>query len=210
MAYQTEEEKFWSGEFGGEYIKRNCDSKLIIQNYHFFSRALSKAVDIRTCLEFGANIGLNIKALMKLFPECNFSALELNERAVRTLNEINNVKVIHESVLEFNPNNIRYDLVLSKGLLIHINPKKLKSVYEIMYQSSSKYILISEYFNPEPITLDYYGHKEKLYKRDFAGEILDKFKDLVLIDYGFNYNRDKFSSQDDTTFFLLQKSDSIS
>lgn len=209
MRYQTEEEKFWSGEFGDEYMKRNSDSKFILQNYHFFSRALKKAGDISSCIEFGANIGLNIKALMKLLPKCNFSALELNETAVRTLNELNGIKVIHESVLEFDPNKTSYDLVFSKGLLIHINPKKLKLVYEKLYQSSSKYILISEYFNPVPVTLDYYGHKERLYKRDFAGEILDQFKDLVLIDYGFNYNRDDYTSQDDTTFFLLQKINSI-
>ena len=37
----------------------------------------------------------------------------------------------------------------------------------------SKYLLINEYYNPKPVSIDYRGHSERLYKRDFAGEILD-------------------------------------
>jgi spore coat polysaccharide biosynthesis protein SpsF len=43
-----------------------------------------------------------------------------------------------------------------------------------------------------------------LFKRDFAGEMLDKYADLKLCDYGFVYHREKFS-QDDISWFLLEK-----
>lgn len=45
--------------------------------------------------------------------------------------------------------------------------------------------------------------KNKLFKRDFAGEIMNKYK-YELIDYGFTYRYDKFP-QDDLTWFLLKK-----
>ena len=45
---------------------------------------------------------------------------------------------------------------------------------------------------------------QKLFKRDFAGEFIKKFKKIKLIDYGFIYHRDKLP-QDDVTWFLLQK-----
>ena len=44
-----------------------------------------------------------------------------------------------------------------------------------------------------------------LFKRDFAGELLDKYKNkLLLLDYGFIYHRDTYP-QDDLTWFLMEK-----
>ena len=44
-----------------------------------------------------------------------------------------------------------------------------------------KYICIVEYYNPTPVEVIYRGHKGKLFKRDFAGEMLDKYRNLKLI-----------------------------
>ena len=55
---------------------------------------------------------------------------------------------------------------------------------------SKKYILISEYYNPTPVQVTYRGHKNRLYKRDFAGDLLKKFKKIKLVDYGFIYKND--------------------
>ena len=68
--------------------------------------------------------------------------------------------------------------------MIHINPRKLSQVYKKIYDLSKKYILIDEFFNPTPISIDYRGYKNKLFKRDFAYEIMKKYN-LKLIDYGF-------------------------
>ena len=52
----------------------------------------------------------------------------------------------------------------------------------------------------------YRGHKVKLFKREFAGELLEKYKGLHLLDYGFTYHRDnKYHVFDDMTWFLLEK-----
>ncbi|MBK4730641.1 hypothetical protein JJD41_12310 [Oxynema sp. CENA135] len=99
----------------------------------------------------------------------------------------------------------KWDFVLIKGVLIHINPDYLEQVYDCLYQSSDRYICLVEYYNPTPVEVTYRGHQGKLFKRDFAGEILDRFKDLQLIDYGFVYHRDRHFSQDDLTWFLLEK-----
>ncbi|MNY71976.1 hypothetical protein D3C86_2104270 [compost metagenome] len=74
-----------------------------------------------------------------------------------------------------------------------------------MYQASSRYLLVAEYYNPKPVEISYRGHEGKLFKRDFAGEILDKYPDLVLLDYGFTYHRDMNFPQDDVTWFLMEK-----
>ncbi len=97
------------------------------------------------------------------------------------------------------------DFTLTKGLLIHINPDHLTRVYDLLYQSSNQYICVIEYYNPTPVEINYRGNQGVLFKRDFAGEILDRFQDLRLVDYGFVYHRDYHFPQDDTNWFLLEK-----
>jgi pseudaminic acid biosynthesis-associated methylase len=75
--------------------------------------------------------------------------------------------------------------------------------------SSKKYICIAEYYNRTPVSINYRGHDERLYKRDFVGEVLDKFPSLTLVDYGFVYHRDPNFPQDDITWFLLEKSENM-
>ena len=67
------------------------------------------------------------------------------------------------------------------------------------------FIHVIEYYNPSPVAITYRGHDDRLFKRDFCGDLLDKFKDLELVDYGFCYRRDPVFQQDDMTWFLMRK-----
>ncbi|WZL73743.1 hypothetical protein QBE52_03125 [Clostridiaceae bacterium 35-E11] len=202
--YKTEQEEFWAGQFGNEYISRNDSEQLLATKTAFYAKTLSFTQGVRSCIEFGSNIGLNLKAINRLVPQCELSAVEINAKAVEELKEIKDINVYHQSILDFEVDYQR-DLVLISGVLIHMNPKVLNQVYDILYNSSKKYILISEYYNPTPVEVEYRGNKEKLFKRDFAGEILDKYPDLKLVEYGFIYHRDNIFPQDDFTWFLLSK-----
>tara|TARA_Y100000296_G_C5124736_1_gene232292 strand:- start:343 stop:963 length:621 start_codon:yes stop_codon:yes gene_type:complete len=202
---KTEQEKFWSGEFGNEYISRNDSDKYLASNTVFFSKIFSKASNINSLIEFGPNVGMNIRAINNIIPNANIAAIEINEKACETLSEIQNVNVRHESILEAEINE-SYDLSLIKGVLIHINPDHLNTVYEKLFESSNKYILVAEYYNPSPVTVKYHNHEDRLFKRDFAGEMLDKYEGkLKLVDYGFSYHRDNNFPQDDITWFLMEK-----
>ena len=53
--------------------------------------------------------------------------------------------------------------------------------------------------------IPYHGESDRLFKRDFAGELMKKYKDLKLVDYGFVYHNDSNFPQDDVTWFLLEK-----
>ena len=94
---------------------------------------------------------------------------------------------------------------LSKGVLIHLAPELLPTAYAQLYALSQRYILIAEYYNPAPVEVSYRGNSGKLFKRDFAGEMLDRYADLHLLDYGFVYHRDPQFPADDITWFLLEK-----
>ena len=202
--FKTGQEKFWAGEFGDNYIQRNRNAKIVPGNINMFSKILDNTRGVNSVIEFGANIGLNLIAIKTLLPNVKLSAIEINKKAVDNLKKIQGIKIYHKSILEFSPDYKR-DLVLIKGVLIHINPDMLSLAYDALYKTTRKYILIAEYYNPSPVSIDYRGHKDKLFKRDFSGEMLDKFKDLHLVNYGFTYHRDNDYDFGDINWFLLRK-----
>jgi len=203
--YRTEQEKFWAGKFGDQYTIRNKDLKLLASNTALFSKILDNTSNINSVIEFGANIGLNLIAIKSILPEVELSAIEINEKAIYDLKKVvGKGKVYHQSILDFKPDYKR-DFVFTKGVLIHLNPDMLNKVYDLIFETSNKYICIVEYYNPSPIEVSYRGKKGFLFKRDFAGEMLNKYTNLKLIDYGFVYHRDNNFPQDDINWFLLEK-----
>ncbi|MBP2645910.1 MAG: hypothetical protein H6Q75_1350 [Firmicutes bacterium] len=203
--FKTEQEDFWAGQFGDAYIDRNWGNTLIAANTALFSKVLHQASQpVKSVIEFGSNIGLNLKALRGLLPEAELSAIEINAKAVDKLKASGDIKVYSQSILDFSPDYQR-DLVLIKGVLIHINPDMLPVVYKLLYETSKRYICIAEYYNPTPVEVPYRGHAGRLFKRDFAGEMLDTYADLRLVDYGFVYHRDGHFPQDDLNWFLLER-----
>jgi pseudaminic acid biosynthesis-associated methylase len=202
--YRTEQEAFWAGSFGEGYLERNDGSEFIASNLSLFNKILAGAKPISSVLELGANIGLNLRAIGLMFPKANLIGVEINEKAVKKLEKVNNTEAVHGSIFDYEAKET-VDLSFTRGVLIHINPKELERVYDCLYKSSHRYILVVEYYNPSPVSIPYRGESDKLFKRDFAGEIMDRFEDVELVDYGFVYHRDPKFPQDDVSWFLMEK-----
>ena len=203
--FKTEQETFWAGSFGTEYINRNQGANLLASNLALFNQALRSAHKPESCIEFGANIGMNLRALKLLYPSQQQFGIEINMDATSELRKhLPSENVFQTSILDFSPQHA-FDLVLIKGVLIHMNPEYLPQIYETLYQSTGRYLLVCEYYNPTPVQITYRGHSDRLFKRDFCGEILDRYSDLRLVDYGFSYHRDPNFPQDDITWFLIEK-----
>jgi len=204
---RTEQENFWlNEEWADGYMERKSFGEIPIEPYeNFFSRIIKDSYNIQSAIELGANIGLNLVAIKKLFPSISLSAVEINPKACEQLAGLGFLdNIYNQSLLDLQIAE-KTDLVIIKTVLIHINPDYLDVVYKNLYDLSSRYILIAEYYNPTPVEVLYRGHSNKLFKRDFAGEILDMYPDLKLVDYGFAYHRDHYFAQDDVTWFLLEK-----
>lgn len=203
---RTEQERAWASEHGNEYNRRSPGNEEA--NYHFFNRifggGLAQFLPITSVLELGAGQGANLRALRRLFPGAHLTAVELNQQAVEVLHGTHAAdRVIGASVLDWEPDRT-WDLVLTKGLLIHIHPDDLRMAYEVIHRAAGRWILLAEYYNPRPVNVMYRGRDDLLWKRDFAGDMLDRYEDLRLVDYGFVYRRDAHP-QDDITWFLLEK-----
>jgi len=202
--YKTEQENFWAGEFGNKYISRNKGQELLSSKTALFAKILSHTHSVNSVLELGCNVGLNLNAIKRLRPDVRLYGVEINKNAANIASTLKNSTIFHESIIDFVPRTI-CDLTFTAGVLIHISPQSLPRVYETLFKASQKYILIYEYYNPTPVEVSYRGHEKKLFKRDFAGEIMDLYPELSLIDYGFVYRRDSNFPDDDLNWFLLQK-----
>jgi pseudaminic acid biosynthesis-associated methylase len=214
---QTECEQFWQGDFGNDYTARNVN--FIENNYQMFSKVFYEDVgdgfllkyDIKSIIEFGAGSGQNIQALQEIFkgfyPDANYTVLEINNNAIKELQKIIDIEIIPESV-SLKPEYFKkiiackYDLVLCKGILIHIHPDAIQDVYNNIYDASNKYILLCEYYSPERQEILYRGEHNKLWKFDFVKPMLDK--GCKILDYGFVSKYDKYF-EDDLTWFLFEK-----
>jgi pseudaminic acid biosynthesis-associated methylase len=204
--YLTEQEAFWAGQFGNDYIKRNVGDQLTGSNASLYSQMIANCAGVKSLIEIGANIGVNLTAIRHLCPTWTLDALEINEQAVKQLEARGDLnKIHHSSILDFHPSQ-QWDVVLVNGVLIHINPDYLSRAYESIFQAAKRYIFLIEYYNPTPIEVSYRGHSGRLFKRDFAGEMLDKYSSLRVVDYGFVWHRDPAFPMDDATWFVLEKS----
>lgn len=204
MNYQTEQEKFWATEFGNDYLVRNDGEPLIASNISLFSKILRSAPNVKSIAELGCNIGLNLMALNRMNQELDLRGYEINPLAAKAAADQVLGNIVNTTITEPLEKDKKFDLTFTKGVLIHINPEKLNSVYENLYALSNRYILVCEYYNPSPVTVEYRGHQDRLFKRDFAGELISKYN-LRLLDYGFNYHLDPYFTNDDSTWFLMEK-----
>ena len=203
-SFETEQEAFWAGEFGDDYVARNRSASMVASNRALFVSVLRLAPDVSSVLEVGANIGQNLVAIRSLLPQASLAAIEINLNAAEHLRTLGDIDVHEGTLLDFVPRR-DWDFVLVKGVLIHVAPDRLPTAYDVIYGCARKYVCLVEYYNPVPVEVEYRGHQGRLFKRDFAGEMLDRYPDLALVDYGFVYHRDPVFPLDDTSWFLLER-----
>lgn len=203
MNFKTEQESFWAGTFGKDYIKRNDSEQLLFSKVALWARMLRSAHGVGSIREFGCNIGLNLLALKRLRPDLALSGIEINKAAADEAAALAVAEIRNGTILD-PVGDSPVDLTFTSGVLIHINPEFLEAVYDNLVRNSRRYVLVAEYYNPVPTSVPYRGHADRLFKRDFAGDLIDGYG-LKLLDYGFVYKRDRWCPQDDVTWFLMEK-----
>ena len=200
MRILTSQELLWKSNFGDNYIDRNRHD-LRLPHWEKILKKIYINNDF-SILEFGANIGVNLDTIKLLHSDVSLFGIEINKKAYQELSKKHTA--FESSVIDF-VSNRKFELVFTFVFLIHINPNELEKIYKKLYTLSNRYILIAEYFNPFPVVVEYRNEKSALFKRDFAGDLLDLYPDLKLIDHGFFWKRDKVCGEDNINWFLFEK-----
>jgi N-acylneuraminate cytidylyltransferase len=206
-AFNSEQEKFWATTYAVDYIKKNSafDHQLGTQAW---ARMLQAAKgDIGSYLECGCNIGRNIEQLKLVLPDARPSVIEISEPAFKFVTSKYRIdRAFNGAILDSAFASGSFDLVFTMGVLIHINPDQLIEHMARMAAYSSRYILIGEYFNRTPMTIEYQGEANRLFKRDFGKLFLENFR-VKLRDYGFLWGHlYDAAGFDDITWWLFEKS----
>lgn len=207
----TREEKFWSSNFGAEYLERNKFSnkeldQLYKNNFGISRSKLNKdflgKLKLKNILEVGCNIG-NQLIMLQSQGFKNLYGIDIFSKAVQIAkSRTKNINIIQGSAFDLPFKDNYFDLVFTAGVLIHINPKNLKKVMGEIYRTSNKYIWGYEYYNSKHIPINYRGNKNRLWKGDFAGIYRKFFPNLKLIkEEKYKY----INSQNVDTMFLLKK-----
>ena len=198
----------WTGVFGDTYTARNVADEVHVERriemWRRVLRRLSNAPPA-SCLEVGANLGINLRALRALYA-IEMYALEPNAKAREILSRDHVVPAGH--VLDGTAQRIdladeSIDLVFTSGVLIHIDPEHLEVACREMHRVARRYLLTIEYFANEPETKTYRGQEGLLFKRDFGAFWLDLFPALAVVDYGFFWKR--ATGLDNLTWWLFAK-----
>lgn len=99
MTFKTEQEKFWAGDFGVNYISRNNSEPVLYSKVAMWARILQSANNVSSIRELGCNIGLNLVALKRLKPALHLSGYEINEEAARQAADFDVAEITQGSIL---------------------------------------------------------------------------------------------------------------
>lgn len=202
---RNDQENFWANRYAGDYIKKNShfDNEL---GAVAWGEMLRKVKDVRNYLECGCNIGRNIDQLQIVMPHAVPSIIEISEPAFDFVTAHHAFEhAFKGAILESAFDKSAFDLVFTMGVLIHIEPGQLLAHMERMFDYSRKYILIGEYFNRTPVSIEYQGEMDRLFKRDFGKLFIQNF-DVKLLDYGFLWGHVYDAAGfDDITWWLFEK-----
>jgi len=194
----TRQERLWRGEFGDEYHRRNVMKN---RGDFWYEVLAGRFSNIGSVLELGAGQGDNLTAIGNyMMGKRVLVGLDINEVACEVMRG-RNITPIHSAFLDSQLHG-KYDLVLTRGFLIHQPLEVLEETLRRIYALSDRYICLAEYYSTKRRGVLYRGHFSALWSDDFAGRMMELFPDLKLLKYGFKYHTD---DGDDITYFLLEK-----
>jgi pseudaminic acid biosynthesis-associated methylase len=184
---ETEQIKFWKGEFGDEYTSRNeGDIDELYQKQFGISRTelnneflngINKDI---TMLEVGCNRCLQLNLLEKMGFN-NLWGVEINKKALSVSKNNKALNLVEGSAFDIPFKDKFFDLVFTSGVLIHISPEDLPKVIDEMYRTAKKYIWCFEYFSEECKEISYRGNENKLWKNNFLKLFLERHPDLRVV-----------------------------
>jgi pseudaminic acid biosynthesis-associated methylase len=202
----TPQEDFWSDRITESYARDNSNFDEAL-GLIAWERILSKVnkSDISSYLECGSNIGRNIGFLSKLMPKASANIIELAKAPYEKCMSEFKIDESYLGPIKTATFNRQFDLVFSSGVLIHIHPDDLLNSMNRMFELSSRYIMIAEYFNRTPVMVSYHGEDDRLFKRDFGKLFVENF-DCKIVDYGFLWGYEFDSAGfDDITYWVFEK-----
>jgi len=171
----------WAGELGIHYTDRN---EIDWKSHLPIWKEMLQGIPLDTVLEVGCNRGHNLKALEFLLgKQKGIVGIDLNNYALDKARANGLVVQLGDAAsVPYKDNS--FDLVFTRGVLIHIPLAKLPTVLSELYRVSGRYIMIVEYFADEETMVPWRKEIDLLWKRDFPRHLVQQFPNLKEIRSG--------------------------
>ena len=174
----TEQEQFWKGDFGSQYVARNrVDWKARVP---FWTDIIDRTKP-RSILEVGCGSGWNLRAMRHVDPSIAVRGVEINQHALQEAADVG-LFVAEASVFDLQTEwpESGFDLVATVGCLIHISPADISRAMDQIISVSNRYVLAVEYPDEVEVEVEYRGHAQRLWRRPFGDMYAAKGLKLVM------------------------------
>ena len=212
---ETKQIELWKSEFGKDYTDRNEQTLEEMEEMYFkrlgytrteiyseFIGDMNRSLHI---LEVGCNIGNQLLCLQQMGLS-SLHGIDPQEYALKKAKErTQNITLKKGSAFNIPYEDGYFDLIFTTGVLIHIDPNKIKDALKEIYRCSKRYIYGYEYFADQTTEIPYHGKKKALWKADYAKLYLENLNDLKLVKEK-KYPHLENEKLLDTSFLLKKKS----
>lgn len=190
MTTSTEQLAAWTSSFGEQYTDRNTMSVEAMDEAFETQFGVRKSEIYRELvgptrlptgrvLEVGCNIGLQLRLLERVNPSLEFHGVEPQPYAFQRAQVLApNMRFYQATAFALPVADASFDLVMTHGVLIHIDPADLPRALDEIHRVSRRFILCHEYYAPNATEVRYQGQEGLLWKTDFAARYRERFPDL--------------------------------
>ena len=213
---ETEQAKFWQGEFGKAYsdqatlVDHETWNEAYAERYGIKRTALNELYlqdfpkDFRI-LEVGCNTGHQLDCLQRQGFN-DLYGVEIQWYAVKKAQQrLSKINIVQGSALDIPFKDNFFDLVFTNELLIHIAPENLLKVMIEIERCSRGYIMGLERYATEMAEINYQGRESFIWKADYCGIYQRHFRDLELIRQDILPYISKKDKGKQDSMFLLKK-----
>ena len=180
----------WRGEFGAAYTERNpMNPGVRLAPF----RTMLGGLGISSALEVGCNRGHNLATLAETLGKgSRIVGVEPNAHARSLAEAIAPGQVVEGSADRLPFADASFDAVLTCGVLIHVPPEAYEQSLREIRRVARRYVLAAEYYAAGETAIEYRGHNDLLWKRDFASDYIRVCGDLEVVRSGYWTKEDGF------------------
>jgi len=175
-------DEIWKGGFGDDYVSRNPSTvlemdRLTEKNFGITRTAvyleMIDGLSFDRILHVGCSVG-NILGMLSNAGHDGLYGIDINPMSVRIARN-RGFNVLEGNVFELPFRDRFFDLVITDGVLIHINPRDLKMAMDEICRVSRRYVIGFEYYDKEGKMIRYRGLDNMLWKNDYCGIYHDSY-----------------------------------
>ena len=199
MSDENEKKGTWYGDFGIRYTVRN---KIIPEKLVPFYKRILKDIEIEKILEVGCNRGHNLVAV-SYCGQYDLYGIDINPYSIVVARDNKEISFTVGNIYDILYKDNFFDLVMTVGVLIHLEPNTLKDAIKEILRVSKKYFLMMEYnYDFEEFEKIPYRDNVGLWRGNFKKFVLDNFN-VKLITEGETGPEEGFG--DKRGYFLFEK-----